>query len=162
MEQDLDPLDVIKGTRECCYTLWVLKIKQQVDYLHKATESKPIGDTQPQRISAALQLMTHSHSHFWPLTSLFLCIPTSSHCIVCWKPQPSFFSFLNTSLAILLLHWAFFHLSTHLSCSPTHISTLSPQCLHECVRLYTITLTCFTSQTKSLFCRFYFWFCPLQ
>ncbi len=113
-------------------------------------------------LMAALQLMTHSHSHFWPLTSLFLCIPTSSHCIVCWKPQPSFFSFLNTSLAILLLYWAFFHLSTHLSCSPTHISTLSPQCLHECVRLYTITLTCFTSQTKSLFCRFYFWFCPLQ
>ena len=39
MEQDLDPLDAIKGTRECCYTLQVLKIEQQADYLHKATES---------------------------------------------------------------------------------------------------------------------------
>ena len=35
MEQDLDPLDAIKGTRECCYTLRVLKLEQQVDYLHK-------------------------------------------------------------------------------------------------------------------------------
>ncbi len=50
MEQDLDPLDAIKGTRECCYTLWVLKIEQQADYLHTATESKPIGDMRPQRV----------------------------------------------------------------------------------------------------------------
>jgi len=35
VEQDLDPLDAIKGTRECCYTLRVLKIEQQADYLHK-------------------------------------------------------------------------------------------------------------------------------
>ena len=102
-------------------------------------------------LMAALQLTTHSHSHFRPLTSPFLCIPTLSCCIACWKPQPSFFSFSNTSLAIFLLHRASFYLSTCLSCSPTCISALSPRCLHKCVRLYTVTSTCFASQTKSLF-----------
>src|SRR5258708_33741592 len=56
MEQDLDPLDAIKGTRECCYTLQVLKIEQQVDYLHKATKSKPISDTRPQCVTSGMSV----------------------------------------------------------------------------------------------------------
>ena len=70
---------------------------------------------------AALPLMTHSHSHFRPFTSLFLCIPTLSCCIARWKPHPSFFSFSSTSPAKIFLKQACDHW-----CWPCHWSDANP------------------------------------
>src|SRR5258708_13804359 len=62
-------------------------------------------------LMAAPPSMTHSHSHFRPFTSPFLCIPTLSHCITHWKPHPSFFSFPNTSLPNIFLNRSCTHCS---------------------------------------------------